>query len=105
MTRNDVDHLQAVRLIATSRNRMTKHQLFFDIMHAWIELKFSDAAHVVDRPAGECTRHRDDVLLRVASIHTESVKFQKLPAVIFVKAPASPWVRRGKILPRSLRLP
>src|SRR5512145_2341421 len=107
MPSHDVDHSQPVGFIAACRNRLSENDLFIAVMHGWIELKFGSTVRILNRPARERTRDGQNVLLRIAAIHTKCVQFEKFASVVFIESRTPPPTgsRSTKVLTRSLRLP
>src|SRR5262249_9418093 len=96
------------RLIAAFRYRLTENDLFFMVVHRRVELKLRNAVRFADSPSCERSRNRNDILLGVASIDTERMKFEKFPSVVFVQPQRTAHlasVRRGRVFARGLRLP
>ena len=60
---------------------------------------FEDVAaaltRIVNRPAGERTRHLGHVLLRVAAVHAERVQLHQLAAVVLVQSLSAAGCRGG----------
>ena len=61
MMRQDVDHLEAVRLPAHRRNNVAQDYFFLSIVSRWIELKLTELLRVVNGPARERPRDGDHV--------------------------------------------
>ena len=71
-------------LAAAGRNFVAEHGFLAEIVHEWREDEFRIFG-TTHRPAGEATRHRDDVGLRIAALHAERVQFHDFAAVVFVE--------------------
>src|SRR5262249_9096179 len=105
MLRQDVEHLQTVGFVAAFGDCVSKHNLFFDVVHDGVELVLRNAIRLANGPASEGSSHSDNVLLRVASIDAECVKLQKLASVVFVQTGLTTkraCIRRGSVFARSL---
>src|SRR6185295_11922975 len=101
----------AVLLAAAGRQRTAEHDLLLAVVIRRVELKLRVPRDVVDRPAGERTRHRHHIVLRVAAVDAERVQLEEFAAVVLVQTGSGqrravgPDVWWTDVVARRLRLP
>src|SRR5690242_15762123 len=104
MMGQDIDDLQAILLASLRRNGVTENDLFLPIVEYRIEVEFPDAAHVENGPPRQGARNCNNIVLRVASVDSESVQFQELSAVVFIQSGSANSHRQRQIVAHNLRL-
>src|SRR5829696_3247891 len=97
MCGDNIDHPIEVAFSETCRDLPAQHMFRSLIMGFWSEHRDStvlEGRKQVTResiilpgqhsPSGETARHLENVLLRIAAMHSEGVEFHQLPRVILV---------------------
>src|SRR5678815_1255034 len=109
MVGQNIDDIEAILLPSTARKLVTKDKLFLSVVPGRIELKLRVLRGVVDRPARECTRYCNNVILSISPINAERVQFEQLAAVVLIETgplrSRNWWSLAGLIVSWYLRLP
>src|SRR4051794_14479333 len=81
-------HLQRFHAfaLATFFELLPEHDFFARLVPALIELEFPTLLRLLDGPPGEDLRQFGYVLLRVAAVDAQRVKFHNLARVIFIQS-------------------
>src|SRR5260370_24529660 len=85
MMGEDVRHLNLF-VFAMIADIVSKNVLRTGLVGALVEVEAAALLRLLDAPAREHLRQLGDVLLRVAAVHTEGVKFHDFASVIFIQA-------------------
>src|SRR5580698_1920840 len=65
---------------------MPEHNLVSGFMRALLESEATTLLGLLQCPSGEDARYFGHILLLVASMHTESVKFHQFAAIVFIES-------------------
>src|SRR5260370_34506698 len=94
MMGQDVQHLHTF-VFTMIADLVSKNVLRTRLVGALVEVEAAALLRLLDAPAREHLRQLGDVLLRVAAVHTEGVKFHDFASVVFIQAAGAILFRLG----------